>query len=204
MLWGVVWQSGGPDRVHTGLTLILPRREISLHINKRLQLKINFWANSLKILLHLKWFPFFLNSPPLSPGAPLSLLPPSFLPLLLSPSGNYQHKSFFALWFAPFHKWRLSLFNRGGFASHVKAYNVAGPCFLHTPPPLAPLPLSTHLHPWLHSPSPRTSWKVGRGGGAPRLRLARAQGRGGLQWIMHQTELTWLEGDEEVVKNHLW
>lgn len=82
---------------------------------------------------------------PLYLPALTSLLPPSFLPLLLSPSGNYQHKSFFALWFAPFHKWRLSLFNHGGFASHVKAYNVAGPCFPHTPPALAPIPLSTRL-----------------------------------------------------------
>lgn len=65
----------GPDRVHRGLTLTLPGRETSLHINKRLQRKIHFWANSLQILLLLKWFPFFLNSPPLSPGAPLSLLP---------------------------------------------------------------------------------------------------------------------------------
>lgn len=61
--------------------------------------------------------------PPTSPS-----LHPSFA-LLLSPAGNYLHKSFFALWFTPFHKWRLSLFNRAGFASHVKAYNVAGPRF---------------------------------------------------------------------------
>lgn len=60
-----------------------------------------------------------------------AFLHPSFA-LLLSPDGNYLHKSVFALWFAPSHKWRLSLFNHGGFAGHVKAYNVAGPCFLHT------------------------------------------------------------------------
>lgn len=68
----------------------------------------------------------------------LPSLHPSFA-LLLSPGGNYLHKSFFALWFAPFHKWRLSLFNRGGFASHVKAYNVAGPPFLRAAL-AAPLP----------------------------------------------------------------
>lgn len=38
------------------------------------------------------------------------------------------------------------MFNRGGFASHVKAYNVAGPWFLRTPQappglPAAPLPI---------------------------------------------------------------
>lgn len=75
----------------------------------------------------------------------LPSLHPSFA-LLLSPGGNYLHKSFFALWFAPFHKWRLSLFNRGGFASHVKAYNVAGPRFLHAalaaPIPFLPMGLS--------------------------------------------------------------
>lgn len=79
----------------------------------------------------------------------LSSLHPSFA-LLLSPGGNYLHKSFFALWFAPFHKWRLSLFNRAGFASHVRAYNVAGPGFLHT----APAPPA-------NSPTPSISFPVG-------------------------------------------
>lgn len=65
------------------------------------------------------------SRPLLTPIPPLHPSPA----LLLSPGGNYLHKSFFALWFAPFHKWRLSLFNRAGFASHVKAYNVAGPWF---------------------------------------------------------------------------
>lgn len=92
------------------------RRECPLHINKRLLGKINVWANSLKMPLHLKWFLFFTSTPSLS----LSL------PLLLFPSGNYFHKSFSALWVAPLHKWRLSLFNRAGFAIHVKAYNVEG------------------------------------------------------------------------------
>ena len=78
------------------------------------------------------------HTPPPPPSTAASSHPsrpasfhPSFA-LLFSPDGNYLHKSVFALWFAPFHKWRLSLFNRGGFAGHVKAYNVAGPCFLYT------------------------------------------------------------------------
>lgn len=88
-----------------------------LHINKRLLGKINVWANSLKMPLHLKWFLFFTST--LSRSL-------SLLPLLLFPCGNYFHKSFSALWVAPLHKWRLSLFNRAGFAIHVKAYNVKG------------------------------------------------------------------------------
>lgn len=91
--------------------------ERPLHINKRLLRKINVWANSLKMPLHLKWFLFFTS---------FTLSPSFSLPLLIFPSGNYFHKSFFALWVAPFHKWRLSLFNRAGFAIHVKAYNVEG------------------------------------------------------------------------------
>lgn len=93
--------------------------------------------------------------------------------LLLSPGGNYLHKSFFALWFAPFHKWRLSLFNRGGFASHVRAYNVAGPRFLHLrrPPPSS---LPVLVRPGL----------LGGLRGTPRLRLSRPglkPGRGRLR-----------------------
>lgn len=89
--------------------------ECPLHINKRLLGKINVWANSLKCLFILN---DFCSLPPLC----VSLS----LPLLLFPSGNYFHKSFSALWVAPFYKWRLSLFNRAGFAIHVKAYNVEG------------------------------------------------------------------------------
>lgn len=113
-----------------------------------------FLSKLIKITPHLKWFPFpfiqlvnTLLSLRLTTLPPqhclIPLFPPTSLPaLLLSTGGNYLHKSFFALWFAPFHKWRLSLFNRGGFASHVKAYNVAGPWFLHTPP--APRGLPSH------------------------------------------------------------
>lgn len=90
-----------------------------------------------------------IHPPPSIAPSLLSSLHPSFA-LLLSPGGNYLHKSFFALWFAPFHKWRLSLFNRAGFASHVRAYNVAGPGFLHT----APAPPA-------NSPTPSISFPVG-------------------------------------------
>lgn len=105
-----------------------------------------FLSKLIKNAPHLKWFPFpfiqpvkaLLSLTPMPPSTAASSHPscpaslhPSFA-LLLSPDGNYLHKSVFALWFAPSHKWRLSLFNRGGFAGHVKAYNVAGPCFLHT------------------------------------------------------------------------
>lgn len=141
-----------------------------------------FLGKLIKNAPHLKWFPFpsiqpvnaWLSLRPTAPTASshpshLSSLHPSFA-LLLSPGGNYLHKSFFALWFAPFHKWRLSLFNRGGFASHVKAYNVAGPWFLHTPPPPPGLPPSIFF--------PVGLGLLGRGGegrggerGPPRLRL---------------------------------
>lgn len=125
------------------LSLTGTRRQ---HINKRLQWKINFRANSLK-MPHTLNDSHFLSFKLLKPCCPWHLRPPSTaassLPsrpaflhpsfaLLLSPDGNYLHKSVFALWFAPSHKWRLSLFNHGGFVGHVKAYNVAGPCFLHT------------------------------------------------------------------------
>lgn len=121
-------------------------------------------------------------------------LHPSFA-LLLSSGGNYLHKSFFALWFAPFHKWRLSLFNRGGFASHVKAYNVAGPRFLHTPP--APPGLLSPSLPPFHSAFPPSP----KGGGAPRLRLT---GPEEACCGSDSTPIDLTDGDQEVVKNHLW
>lgn len=133
--------------------------------------------------------------PPTSPA-----LHPSFA-LLLSPAGNYLHKSFFALWFAPFHKWRLSLFNRAGFASHVKAYNVAGPRFSPRRPLLTP-----------STPQPPRAWASRgrrmeggrvreRGGGCrtPRLRLAGPEEASALD--QPPDWLTWLNGrGQEVVK----
>lgn len=111
----------------------------------------------------------------------LPSLHPSFA-LLLSLGGNYLHKSFFALWFAPFHKWRLSLFNRGGFASHVKAYNVAGPRFLHAalaaPFPFIPEGLSL-------------LGRHGGGGGTPRLRLTGPEEASALDQA--SDSLTWLK-----------
>lgn len=123
--------------------------ECPLHINKRLLGKINVWANWLKMPLHLKWFLFFTSS----------LSSSLSLPLLLFPSGNYFHKSFSALWVAPFYKWRLSLFNRAGFAIHVKAYNVEG------------MTLPTHLQDPLRFKAP-FAWSYG-----PRLRPTRARTR---------------------------
>lgn len=121
-------------------------------------------------------------------------LHPSFA-LLLSPAGNYLHKSFFALWFAPFHKWRLSLFNRAGFASHVKAYNVAGPRFS----PRCPL-LTVPQGP---EPPGRDTWGARRGGRTPRLRLTGPE-EASVLVDQPPDSLTWLKGGgQDVVKNHL-
>lgn len=108
--------------------------------------------------------------------------------LLLSPDGNYLHKSVFALWFAPSHKWRLSLFNRGGFAGHVKAYNVAGPCF----PP----------H-YCDRPEPLGEGWDGSGGGSlpPRLRLTGPEEASALDQALDS--FTCHRGEQEVVKSPL-
>lgn len=120
------------------------------------------------------------------PSRPSSLHP-SFA-LLLSPDGNYLHKSVFALWFAPSHKWRLSLFNRGGFAGHVKAYNVAGLCF----PP----------H-YCDRPGPLGEGWDGSGGGSlpPRLRLTGPEEASALDQALDS--FTWRRGEQEVVKSPL-
>lgn len=159
-----------------------------------------FLSKLIKNAPHLKWFPFpfiqLVNAllslklttlpPPTLPHptlpSHLSSLQPSFA-LLLSTNDNYLHKSFFALWFAPFHKWRLSLFNRGGFASHVKAYNVAGPWFLHTP--AAAHGLSSH---------PQFSFPIGLDllGREVCSKVKAYWAWGSLQWIrLHTHWLNW-------------
>lgn len=160
-----------------------------------------FLSKLIKNAPHLKWFPFPFIQPvkaslsltPLPPQhcclIPPSSLYPSFA-LLLSPDGNYLHKSGFALWFAPSHKWRLSLFNRGGFASHVKAYNVAGPCFLHTT--VTDLSLSGRGR-----DAAAAAAAAGRGA-VPRLRLTGPEEASALDQA--SDSFTWLRGEQEVVK----
>ena len=149
-----------------------------------------FLSKLIKNAPRLNWFhflPFNLLTPCCPWAGPPPLLhppPPPPFALSLSPGGNYLHKSFFALWFAPFHKWRLSLFNRAGFASHVKAYNVAGPWFLHTPQACLP-PSSPSLLAWA---SP------GGGGGGAGSKVKAYWAWGSLQWIRLQTHwLNWKE-----------